>query len=109
MNISVAHQEETTTAHFSGNIPQVACYPVVVKYNLEREERSRKGGIVFLSSDRKHDFQQVEVFEKRVFTFMKEKHGIKARIWHRFLPFLFSLVLDSSNGGIFIHFISQVV
>ena len=82
-NISLTHQEETTTAHFSGNVTQIACFPVIVKFKLEGEDKPRKGGIVFLSEDRKHDFQQVAVFEKEVFTFMLQKYNIKVRLWHR--------------------------
>ena len=49
--------EETTTAHFSGNVAQVACYPVVVKWQ-DRDRNNHKGGMVYLSSDRKHDHEQ---------------------------------------------------
>ena len=49
--------EETTTAHFSGNVAQVACYPVVVKWQ-DRDGNNHKGGMVYLSSDRKHDHEQ---------------------------------------------------
>ena len=82
-NISLSHQEETTTAHFSGNVVQIACYPTIVKFMLEGQDKAKKGGIVFLSQDRKHDFQQVEVFEQEVFKYMREKLGIEPKIWHR--------------------------
>ena len=82
-NISVSHQEETTTAHFSGNVVQIACYPVIIKFQLPGEEKSRKGGIAFLSEDRKHDFQQIEVFERQVFQYLREKYNIDPKIWHR--------------------------
>ena len=49
--------EETTTAHFSGNITQVACYPVLVKWQ-DKDGVDHKGGMIFLTSDLKHDHQQ---------------------------------------------------
>ena len=82
-NISVTHQEETTTAHFTANVAAVACYPVIVKFKLPGEERSRKGGIVFLSADRKHDFQQIEVFERKVFEYLRENYQLDPKIWYR--------------------------
>ena len=82
-NISLTHQEETTTAHFSVNITQIACFPCIVKFKVEGEEKARKGGIVFLSEDRKHDHQQVAVFEKEVFKYMLLNYNIKVRLWHR--------------------------
>ena len=47
-NISLTHQEETTTAHLSVNIAQIACLPCIMKFKVEGEEKARKGGIVFL-------------------------------------------------------------
>ena len=82
-NLSLSHQEETTTAHFTSNVVQVACYPCIIKYMKEGDEKPRKEGMVFLSSDRKHDFQQVEVFEKEVFEYMKEKVDVNPKIWIR--------------------------
>ena len=82
-NIEVGHLEQTTTAHFSGNVTQVALYPVVIKYKLPGESKTRKGAIAFLSADRSHDYQQVELFEKLVFDFMKERHGIQPKVWWR--------------------------
>ena len=83
MNINVAHQEQTTTAHYSGNVTQIALYPVVIKYKLPGESKVRKGAIAFLSEDRLHDFQQIEKFEQLVFEYMREKHGVQAQVWWR--------------------------
>ena len=100
--------EETTTSHFTANVAAVAMYPVVVKWR-DGQGTERKGGIVYLSADRRHDFQQathttnltviipptslssssssssfqVEFFEKEVFSYLREHHGVNARVWHR--------------------------
>ena len=47
----------TTDMAYSSNKHTIAMYPICVEY-LEEEE-VRKGAIVFLSDDKKHDNQQV--------------------------------------------------
>ena len=34
-------------------------------------------------SDRKHDFQQIEVFEKKIFEYLREKFQLEPKIWYR--------------------------
>ena len=77
-------------------------YPVAVTFQLPGEDKPRQGAITFLTADRKHDFFQVavsvnrslactkvydeiihQVFEAKIFSYLKEKFGIEPQVWHR--------------------------
>ena len=82
-NILLTHSEETTTSHYTANQVQLALFPVSVSFRLPGEEKPRKGGICYITSDRIHDFSQVELFEANVFTFLKERYNLTPKVWHR--------------------------
>lgn len=113
-NLDIQHQEESTTAHYTANKVQCVLYPVVIKFKVEGDDTVRKGGIAFLSTDRLHDFQvcrlfvvflttnysfqQVTLFEQRIFKYMRDRYGIRPRIWHRWsdqVRFLESAMFDT--------------
>ena len=64
----------------SSNKQTIAIYPLCVKY-IDDDRILCKGGIVFMSEDKNHDYQQVEAFEARAFEIFREK--IRPNIKHR--------------------------
>lgn len=68
---------------YSTNKKTIAVYPLHVEY-LDDDSTLCKGGIVFLSEDKKHDHQHVEDFERRAFEIFKEKIHNQVRCWKRF-------------------------
>ena len=66
MNIDIIYSETTTSSHYSANTVSYAGFPVAVRYIDPATLNPAKAAILFISSDKKHDFEQVEVFEKRV-------------------------------------------
>ena len=75
MNGSVLHVNSTTSSKMGANTTQFAIYPVYLVLCLPDGTLVR-GGMVFLSRDLKHDRHQVEVFNKRLIEFLKEKYGV---------------------------------
>ena len=66
MNIEVMYFDSTTSSHYSTNTITFAGYPVAVRYIDPSTMKPAKAAAVFISEDKKHDYQQVEVFEKRL-------------------------------------------
>ena len=66
MNIDIIYSETTTSSHYSANTVSYAGFPVAVRYIDPATLNPAKAAILFISSEKKHDFEQVEVFEKRV-------------------------------------------
>ena len=83
MNLEIVHVEATTSSFFSGNTLQIGCYPVMIKYRMEEDSPTLKGGVVFITEDIKHDFHQVEKFEIKIFELMEEKFGVRPELWTR--------------------------
>ena len=83
MNLEIIHVEATTSSFFGGNVLQIACYPVMIKFKLEENGLTLKGGLFFITEDNKHDYHQVEKFESRIFDFMQEKYGVRPEVWTR--------------------------
>ena len=77
MNGTVLHKESTTSSHMGANTAQFAIYPVFLAVGKPDGSVSQ-GGMIFLSSDLKHDRHQVEVFHKRILSFVKEEFGVEA-------------------------------
>ena len=82
MNIEVEFSEAPTSSSYSANKKTFALYPVCVEY--VQDGKLKKGAVAFVTSDKKHDHQQVQKFEERLFEIMREK--IRAGIinWFRF-------------------------
>ena len=64
-NLLVEYREAPTSMAYSSNKTSVASYPLCVEY-LDSDGSLCKGGIVFLSDDKKHDHQQIEAFEEGI-------------------------------------------
>ena len=75
MNIDIVYNESTTSSHYSANTVSYAGYPVAVRFKDPSTNLPAKGAILFVSTDTKHDYEQVEVFEKRTLDICKEKYG----------------------------------
>ena len=68
---------------FSSNKLTEAIFPICAEF-LDEQLRLQKGAIVFISEDKKHDFQQVETFEKRMFEILRMKCADEIKNWLRF-------------------------
>ena len=64
-NMELDYKETPTGMAYSSNKFSVAMYPIGVEYKVQGV--LKKGGIIFISDDKKHDMQQVKAFEKRMF------------------------------------------
>lgn len=71
MNIDPELVEQPTSTAYSANKVAFALYPICVEY-LDNNEL-KKAAIVFISSDKKHDHQQVQRFEERLFEIVRER------------------------------------
>ena len=71
---------------YNSNKLSVAVYPICVEYlaEINGQEQIQKGAIVFISSDKKHDYQQVHQFEKRMFQIIRRKCPGAVQNWVRF-------------------------
>ena len=58
-NLEVAYGEHPTSKVNSSNKLTVAIYPICSEY-VDYQLQLHKGGIVFISDDKKHDFQQID-------------------------------------------------
>ena len=65
MNIEINYSESTTSSHYTANSITFAGYPVAVRYLDPRSLKPAKGALLFISEDKKHDFEQVEVLKRR--------------------------------------------
>jgi hypothetical protein len=84
MNLEVVYREAPTSLAFSANKLGVAVYPVCVEYLDLATGTVKKGAIVFLSGDRKHDHHQVTAFEQRLFSILRTQLGREIANWARF-------------------------
>ena len=82
-NLLVEYREALTSMAYSSNKTTVVLYPLCVEY-LDTDGSLCKGGIVFLSDDKKHDHQQIEAFEKRAFEIFREKIRPDIKHWKHF-------------------------
>ena len=80
-NLEVVYSEQPTSMAYSSNKLTVAVYPICVEF-MDLNSSLKKGAIVFISSDKRHDFQQVAKFEKQMFQIVREKCPINN--WLRF-------------------------
>ena len=71
MNLEVVYRNAPTTLAYFANKKTIAMYPLCVEY-LDDDGTLCKGGIVFLSEDKKHN-RQVEDFERRA-KFLKKNY-----------------------------------
>ena len=83
MNIEVSYRENPTSLAYSTNKKTVALYPICVEF-LNEHGQLCKGAIAFLSEDKKHDHQQVEMFEIRAFQIIREYLKRPIKHWKRF-------------------------
>ena len=83
MNIDIVLSESTTSSHYTANTVSYAGFPVAVRYRNPVTLTPEKGAILFITSDMKHDYEQVEVFEKRVVDICEEKSGQLFQNWTR--------------------------
>ena len=83
MNIDVVYSETTTSSHYSANTISFAGYPIAVRYLDTSTLKLAKGAILFISEDKKHDYEQVEVFEKRAVEICEENCGQFFLNWNR--------------------------
>lgn len=82
-NLEVIYPEAPTSMAYSTNKFTVAVYPICLEYLNEKSDLE-KAAIVFISDDKKHDFQQVQAFEKRMFEIAREKCPHEIKNWQRF-------------------------
>ena len=64
-NWEVEYNENPTSMAYSSNKTSVALCPVCVEFKVN--DVLRKGGVIFISDDKKQDMQQVYAFEERMF------------------------------------------
>ena len=83
MNIDIVYSESTTSSHYSANTVSYAGYPVAVRYRDPITLKPAKGAILFVSVDKKHDFEQVEVFERRSLEICEQNCGQFFENWNR--------------------------
>ena len=83
MNIDINYCESTTSSHYSANVTSFAGYPIAVRYVDPLTLKPAKGAILFISEDKRHDFQQVELFEKIAVKICQDKCGQPIRNWNR--------------------------
>ena len=75
MNIDVEYTVSTTSSHYSANCVSFAGFPIAVRYRDPVSMELAKAAIVFISEDKRHDYEQVEVFERRALELCEEKCG----------------------------------
>ena len=69
-NMEVEFNENPTAMAFSSNKTTVALYPVCIEYKVD--DIIKKGGVIFIRDDKKHNMHQVAAFEKRMFEIIRE-------------------------------------
>ena len=79
MNGSILHQDSTTSSHMGTNTAQFAIYPAFIAVGLPDGTVAR-GGIIFLSTDLKHDRHQVKVFRNQIMAFVKDKFNVEVKV-----------------------------
>lgn len=82
-NLEVVYNEAPTSMAYSSNKLTVAIYPVCVEFISPETKKLEKGAITFISKDKKHDYMQVQAFEKRMFEIIRGKE-IKIDNWERY-------------------------
>ena len=83
MNIELQYSESTTSSNYTANTITFAGYPVAVRYIDPSTLNPAKAAILFVSEDKRHDYQQVEVFEKKVVEICEAKCGQILLNWNR--------------------------
>lgn len=83
MNITPKFAEQPTTSGYSANKIAFALYPICIEFRGE-DGTIRQGAISFLSDDMKHDHQQIQMFEKRMFQIIRDKIRPNITHWARF-------------------------
>ena len=68
----VLHRDATTSSHMGANTSHFAIYPVYLEVGLPGETVAC-GGIIWLSSDLKHDREQVLRFQEGTLEFVRQK------------------------------------
>ena len=82
-NLEVVYSEQPTSMAYSTNKQTVAVYPICVEF-LDVNSSLTKGAVVFVSSDKGHDFQQVKRFEDRMFEILRDKCPHPITNWLRY-------------------------
>ena len=82
MNIEPEYLEAPTSLSYSTNKKSFALYPVCIEYVEDGE--LKKAAVSFISEDLKHDHQQVQRFEERLFQIVREKIRPNIVNWFRF-------------------------
>lgn len=82
-NLEVVYSEAPTSMAYSTNKLTTAVYPICIEY-VDSNSDLQKGAIVFISEDKKHDFIQVEAFEKRMFQILDTKGVGPVKYWQRY-------------------------
>ena len=75
MNKTMEYQQMTTNMSYSTNKVVFSLYPICIEY-LSDDGQLRKGALAFLTEDRKHDHQQVQMFEESCFVWSERKFGM---------------------------------
>ena len=83
MNFDIQYSETTTSSHYTANQVTFAGYPIAVRYMDPGTLKLAKGAILFISVDKSHDFEQVEMFERRALEICQEKCGQVITCWNR--------------------------
>ena len=83
MNIDINYSESTTSSHYSANTIAYAGYPIAIRYRDATTLKTAKGAILFISEDLKHDYEQVEKFERRALEICEENCGQSFQNWNR--------------------------
>ena len=83
MNIDILYSESTTSSHYSANTISYAGYPIAVRFRDPSTMEPAKAAILFISDDKKHDYEQVEKFERRAMEICEEKCGQFFQNWNR--------------------------
>ena len=82
MNIEPEYIEAPCSLSYSTNKVTFALYPVCIEYM--EDGKLKKGAVSFITDDTKHDHQQVQRFEERLFEIVREKIRPGIVNWFRF-------------------------
>ena len=83
MNIEVTYSKTTTSANYTANTVTFDGYPIAVRFMDPETFTPAKAAVLFVSEDKKHDYEQVEMFEKRLVEILTEKCRQDFKNWNR--------------------------
>ena len=83
MNIELNYSETTTSSNYTANSLSFAGFPIAARFIDPDTLKPAKAAILFVSEDKKHDYEQVEMFEKRALEILNDKCGQFFVNWNR--------------------------